>query len=82
MKTWIALLMLVAAPLTVTAQTTATVATNADVTFTKPLSEVGGGLGIAIGRGDIDLSYRFRKFLETGEPVNVSGVYVAGGVSF
>jgi hypothetical protein len=53
-----------------------------DVTFTKPLFEVGGGLGIAVGRGDIDLSYRFRKFLETGEPVNVSGVYVGGGVSF
>jgi hypothetical protein len=53
-----------------------------DVQFTKPLFEVGGGLGIAVGRGYIDASYRFRKFVDVGEPINMSGVYVGGGVSF
>ena len=53
-----------------------------DIQFTKPLFEVGGGLGIAVGRGYIDASYRFRKFVDVGEPINMSGVYVGGGVSF
>jgi hypothetical protein len=53
-----------------------------DVEFTKPLFEVGGGLGIAVGRGYIDASYRFRKFVDVGEAINISGVYVGGGVSF
>jgi hypothetical protein len=53
-----------------------------DLSFTKPLFEVGGGVAISAGRAWIDLSYRFRKFLDVGEPVNISGVYAGAGISF
>ena len=53
-----------------------------DINATKPLFEVGGGIVFSIGRAYIDVSYRFRKFLDVGEPFNVSGVYGGAGISF
>ncbi len=53
-----------------------------DLEFNKPLFEVGGGVSISNGAIYVDISYRFRKFLETGEPVNVSGIYAGVGVGF
>lgn len=53
-----------------------------DLEATKPLFEVGGGVAISNGTFYADISYRFRKFLDTGEPVNVSGVYAGVGVGF
>ena len=53
-----------------------------DINFNKALFEVGGGLSIASGAVYADIGYRFRKFLETGAPINVSGVYAGIGVGF
>lgn len=53
-----------------------------DVRFTKPVFEVGGGVMLANGGSYADISYRFRKALDTGEPVNVSGIYAGVGVGF
>jgi opacity protein-like surface antigen len=53
-----------------------------DITFNKALFEVGGGVSVSNGRMYMDIGYRFRKFLETGEPINMSGVYVGAGVGF
>jgi opacity protein-like surface antigen len=53
-----------------------------DVRFTKPVFEVGGGVMFANGSSYADISYRFRKALDTGEPVNVSGIYAGVGVGF
>jgi hypothetical protein len=53
-----------------------------DIEFNKPLFEVGGGIAISKASLHVDLSYRFRKFLDTGEPVNVSGIYAGVGVGF
>lgn len=53
-----------------------------DIEFSKPLFEVGGGVAISNGSIYVDVGYRFRKFLDTGEPVNVSGIYAGVGVGF
>jgi opacity protein-like surface antigen len=53
-----------------------------DLEFNKPLFEVGGGIAISKASLHVDVSYRFRKFLDTGEPVNVSGIYAGVGVGF
>lgn len=53
-----------------------------DIEFNKLLFEVGGGIAASTGPLYIDIGYRFRKFLDTGEPVNVSGVYAGAGVGF
>ncbi len=53
-----------------------------DITFTKALFEVGAGFSAANGPMYIDVSYRFRKFLDTGEPINMSGLYIGAGVGF
>ena len=53
-----------------------------DIEFSKPLFEVGGGVAISNGSLYADVGYRFRKFLDTGEPVNVSGIYAGIGVGF
>lgn len=53
-----------------------------DLEFNKALFEVGGGVSISNGTVYADISYRFRKFLDTGEPVNVSGLYAGVGVGF
>ena len=53
-----------------------------DVDFNKVLFEIGGGMSASNGRVYVDISYRFRKFLQTGEPINVSGVYAGAGVGF
>jgi opacity protein-like surface antigen len=53
-----------------------------DITFNKVLFEVGGGVAASNGRVYVDISYRFRKFLQTGEPINVSGLYAGAGVGF
>lgn len=53
-----------------------------DVSFNKPLFEVGGGIAAAMGRAYVDIGYRFRKFLDTGEPINMSGVYAGIGLGF
>lgn len=53
-----------------------------DLIFTKALFELGGGVAISRGRLYADISYRFRKFLQTGEPINVSGLYAGLGVGF
>jgi opacity protein-like surface antigen len=53
-----------------------------DITFNKVLFEVGGGVSASNGRVYVDISYRFRKFLQTGEPINVSGLYAGAGVGF
>jgi hypothetical protein len=53
-----------------------------DVRFTKPVFEVGGGVMFAKGSSYADVSYRFRKAVDTGEAVNVSGVYAGVGVGF
>ncbi|HEX7086419.1 MAG TPA: hypothetical protein VF198_08655 [Vicinamibacterales bacterium] len=53
-----------------------------DVEFIKPLFEVGGGIAISNGAVFADIGYRFRKFLDTNEPINVSGIYLGAGVGF
>jgi len=53
-----------------------------DLDATKPLFEVGGGVAISNGTVYADISYRFRKVLDTGEPINVSGIYAGIGVGF
>jgi hypothetical protein len=53
-----------------------------DITFTKALFEVGAGFSAANGPMYIDVSYRFRKFLDTGESINMSGLYIGAGVGF
>ena len=53
-----------------------------DLDATKLLFEVGGGIAISNGTFYADISYRFRKFLDTGEPINVSGLYAGVGVGF
>jgi opacity protein-like surface antigen len=53
-----------------------------DIEFNKPLFEVGGGVAISNGSIYVDVGYRFRKFLDTGEPINVSGIYAGVGVGF
>jgi hypothetical protein len=51
------------------------------LSYTKPMFEVGGGVAIPIGRFYIDASYRFRKALNIDD-INMSGIYVGGGVSY
>lgn len=53
-----------------------------DIEFSKPLFELGGGVAISNGSIYVDVGYRFRKFLDTGEPINVSGIYAGVGVGF
>lgn len=53
-----------------------------DIEFNKMLFEVGGGIAASTGPMYIDIGYRFRKFVDTGEPVNVSGVYAGAGLGF
>ena len=53
-----------------------------DIEFNKPLFEVGGGVAVSNGAIYVDVGYRFRKFLDTGEPINVSGIYAGIGVGF
>lgn len=53
-----------------------------DISFNKVLFEVGGGVSAASGRLYVDIGYRFRKFLQTGVPINMSGVYAGAGVGF
>jgi hypothetical protein len=53
-----------------------------DVSFNKMLFEVGGGVAVSSGRMYMDIGYRFRKFLQTGEPINMSGLYAGVGVGF
>jgi opacity protein-like surface antigen len=53
-----------------------------DINFNKALFEVGGGVSISNGPVYVDVGYRFRKFLQTGAPINVSGVYAGIGVGF
>jgi hypothetical protein len=53
-----------------------------DVDFNKTLFEVGGGVSMSSGRMYMDIGYRFRKFLQTGEPINMSGLYAGVGVGF
>ena len=53
-----------------------------EVQFNKVLFEVGGGISFSNGTLYGDVSYRFRKFLDTGEPINVSGIYAGVGVGF
>jgi opacity protein-like surface antigen len=53
-----------------------------DFNFNKVLFEVGGGMSASTGRVYVDISYRFRKFLQTSEPINVSGLYAGAGVGF
>jgi opacity protein-like surface antigen len=53
-----------------------------DINFNKALFEVGGGVSISNGPVYVDVGYRFRKFLQTGAPINVSGVYAGVGVGF
>ena len=53
-----------------------------EIEFNKVLFEVGGGVAISNGTIYADISYRFRKFLETSEPINVSGIYAGLGVGF
>ena len=45
-------------------------------------SSTGGGVAISNGSVYVDVSYRFRKFLDTGKPINVSGFYAGVGVGF
>jgi hypothetical protein len=52
-----------------------------DIQFNKPLFEVGGGVVVPMGRAFLDAGYRFRKFLDADE-INVSGVFVGGGIGF
>jgi len=53
-----------------------------DINFNKALFEVGGGVSFSNGPVYVDVGYRFRKFLDTGAPINVSGVYAGVGVGF
>ena len=53
-----------------------------DMTFNKTLFEVGGGVSVSSGRMYMDIGYRFRKFLQTDEPINMSGLYAGVGVGF
>lgn len=53
-----------------------------DLQATRPVFEVGGGLAISNGTVVADVSYRFRKPLNTGEPFNISGIYAGIGVGF
>lgn len=53
-----------------------------DVQFNKVLFEVGGGISFSNGTVYGDVSYRFRKFLDTAEPINVSGIYAGVGIGF
>jgi hypothetical protein len=53
-----------------------------DLKFTKPVFEVGGGITVPAGQAFVDVGYRFRKFLNTGEPINMSGVYAGVGIGF
>jgi opacity protein-like surface antigen len=55
---------------------------KSDIDFNKALFEIGGGVQASHGPLFIDVSYRFRKFLETGSPINVSGLYAGAGVGF
>jgi opacity protein-like surface antigen len=52
-----------------------------DLQANKLLFEVGGGVVVPMGRAFLDAGYRFRKFLEI-EDVNMSGLYIGGGISF
>jgi len=53
-----------------------------DVDFNKALFEVGGGFQASHGALFVDVSYRFRKFLQTDVGINVSGLYAGAGVGF
>jgi hypothetical protein len=53
-----------------------------DINFNKMLFEVGGGVSVSSGRIYVDIGYRFCKFLQTGEPINTSWLYVGVGVGF
>ena len=55
---------------------------KSDLSFNKMLFEVGGGMQASNGTLFVDISYRFRKFLQTGTPINVSGIYAGAGVGF
>jgi opacity protein-like surface antigen len=53
-----------------------------DVRLNKVLFEVGAGIAVSRGSVYVDIGYRFRKFLQTGEPINMSGLYTGFGVGF
>ncbi len=53
-----------------------------DVDFNKALFEVGGGFQASHRALFVDVSYRFRKFLQTDIGINVSGLYAGAGVGF
>jgi len=55
---------------------------KSDIEFNKMLFEVGGGMQASKGPLFVDISYRFRKFLQTGTGINVSGIYAGAGVGF
>jgi hypothetical protein len=55
---------------------------KSDIEFNKMLFEVGGGMQVSKGSLFVDIGYRFRKFLQTGTGINVSGVYAGAGVGF
>ena len=55
---------------------------KSDIDFNKALFEIGGGFEASHGPLFVDVSYRFRKFLQTGSPINVSGLYAGAGVGF
>jgi hypothetical protein len=52
-----------------------------DITWTKPIFEVGGGIAVPVGHLYIDVGYRFRKAIDA-EDINMSGVYAGIGASF
>jgi hypothetical protein len=54
---------------------------KSDLTFTKPIFEVGGGMVIPAGRAYFDVGYRFRKAIDI-EGVNMSGMYFGAGFSY
>lgn len=53
-----------------------------DISFNKALFEVGGGIALSRGPVYVDIGYRFRKFLQTNQSINMSGLYAGVGVGF
>jgi opacity protein-like surface antigen len=53
-----------------------------DISWTKPIFEVGGGIIAPVGRLYVDVGYRFRKVLGEDVDVNMSGLYAGIGASF
>jgi opacity protein-like surface antigen len=49
---------------------------------TKPMAEVAAGIGAAIGRGYVDVGYRYRKAFHVSQSFDISQVGVAVGVKF